>query len=473
MVKFKIFLLVVMVLFVTSLYSVVGEECDGLLLVGGECVSSNGELGDFCLDDPNCVVGLICNNQICNEPNDVFGLNEENFAPTIEVTSPGVQSTYVLGEPVIVDLAITDQNSENVVVTIQFDASVAEGTITQNINTGNTNVVQATYSYNEPGLKGILVNVNDGENEASDIFFVNIVDQNAPSNVNNEVPFGIINLISPQILYYPFTSDATDFTAYRNDGTRGGTASFINGALLLYGGNEGYVVKENINHFPTNRFTISFWMKSEELGNTLFSYAYDVLNILNFKNTDTSRNVKLSINGQETDNLRLIRLFDNEWHHIVITWDGSQQWVDDNQVELFDSDGITITSGDNYIIYTDGLEDATGMLSPGTSLTLGGTFILGQSQRREYRRYGPDFEQGSGFKGEIDDFQIHTVVKDPETILQWFNEGRVPLELEAETCTPFDEINHNLANNLLFFSLKEIGLQGLNQMAWTLFDDVC
>ncbi len=186
-------------------------------------------------------------------------------------------------------------------------------------------------------------------------------------------------------------------------------------ALSLDGTLAGYAILSGFNSFPFNALTVMFWMKSDQTwdnpgrndGVGLVSYAVAGERGSGSDNEfllfyyPRSRSVKVFVdqnggNDYVTNAIPVPGLFDGRWHHVTVTWQGS--------------DGATI-------VYVDGVAKGTDTLRAGATLQGVGTLVLGQDQDS----LGDEFQANQAFRGLLDEVHIENQVKSPNSIAREFN----------------------------------------------------
>ena len=142
--------------------------------------------------------------------------------------------------------------------------------------------------------------------------------------------------------------------------------------------------------------TCTFWMKSSYTtkDGTPFSYAstYDneflIFNYQSFTIYRGGVNVGTGISAN-----------DGSWHHIAVTWRGS-----DGQTKL----------------YKDRVQAYSGTLASGTSITSGGSLVIGQEQDS----VGGGFAASQAFLGTIDEVRVYNRVLSANEIKANYQGGR-------------------------------------------------
>ncbi len=133
-------------------------------------------------------------------------------------------------------------------------------------------------------------------------------------------------------------STAYDETGYENDGTLYGSPNWITGVdgdAIFFDGTDDYIDCGNDSMFnfnSTNAFTISCWIKPENLaakqgvvgkwGGTTGGNWYETPYMMAF---DTNGNLRIGIGGETTTGSIYITANNftvGEWYHVVVTYDG-------------------------------------------------------------------------------------------------------------------------------------------------------
>jgi len=149
----------------------------------------------------------------------------------------------------------------------------------------------------------------------------------------------------------------------------------VGSAVGLTGTMESFVGIRDFMAFPSSEVSVSFWMKSgAATPGTPFSYAVpgssNEFLVYNHRSFDIWVKTLQVTTGVSAD--------DGAWHHIVVTWRGS-----DGEVAL----------------YRDGVPEYSGTVAVGESLTPGGTLILGQDQDS----VGGGFSPTQAYSGLLDE----------------------------------------------------------------------
>jgi len=168
----------------------------------------------------------------------------------------------------------------------------------------------------------------------------------------------------------------------------------VNNCLNLNSTGVQYVITNPFSGFPSNEISVEFWMRSSNRQNgTAFSYAVpgsdDEFTVFNY------RDFRIYRGSSSTPRTR-ISANDGAWHHIAVTWRGS--------------DGATK-------IYKDGNPVWNGTLAAGTTITSGGSLVLGQEQDS----VGGGFNNREDFVGLLDEVAVYNEVLDDSEILAIYN----------------------------------------------------
>jgi len=160
---------------------------------------------------------------------------------------------------------------------------------------------------------------------------------------------------------------------------------------LSFSGNVDYMAREDFRNFPTDAFTIGFWIKTGS-GGTVLSYGLQGSeSVLRVKE---GNGLVVYIGPDSTGNTGYA-ISDNSWHHLALSWTGS--------------DGSTELLLDGQNIYTD-------FLATGFSFPTDGDLIIGQA-----RQNVQGFITGQAFTGLMDELQIWDTALDPAVIIHNMN----------------------------------------------------
>ena len=201
------------------------------------------------------------------------------------------------------------------------------------------------------------------------------------------------------------------------DSSGNGNSGVYNGSLysqsgkfnsaLGFDGNDDFIIKSQFNNFPSNQITVSLWIKTSDVtkNGTPFSYASsgninDFL-IYSYKNVNIIRGVS----GVSTG----VSFNDGFWHHLLVTWKSSNGAVN---------------------LYKDGVPVFSGTTSVGTSITSGGTLVLGQEQDG----IGGGFDITQAFLGDLDEVVVWNRILEPDEVLNIYKRGALRLNLQVRSC---------------------------------------
>ena len=202
---------------------------------------------------------------------------------------------------------------------------------------------------------------------------------------------------------------ANDSSSFSNDGTVIDAAMWrlatdptckelnFGGCLSFDVTSVKYFIKNPFNNFPTSEITVAFWMKSSDTTNagTPFSYASsghaNDFVVFNYKDFSIHRGSSVDTNTSAND---------GNWHHIAVTWQGS--------------DGKTELHKDGKLVFT-------GTLASGTSITSGGSLVLGQEQDS----VGGGFDSNQAFLGNLDEVSIYNQALTSYQIRELYAQGQI------------------------------------------------
>lgn len=154
---------------------------------------------------------------------------------------------------------------------------------------------------------------------------------------------------------------------------------------VSFDGNDDDVVRGGINGFPTTGISAELWLKTSDTTKEggIVSYAAST-GADEFQLRD-ARALKVFVKGTRTDTG--IVLNDGAWHHLAVTWS---------------------SVGGAIRVYKDGVLAFSNPIpvQDGTSLTPGGTLILGQEQDE----IGGGFDPTQAYLGNLDEFSLYSYV---------------------------------------------------------------
>jgi hypothetical protein len=215
---------------------------------------------------------------------------------------------------------------------------------------------------------------------------------------------------------YLFDTDASDTSGNAYNGTLNGNAA-VSGGLLTLDGTGDFVSIADADDFSftdgagtDEAFSISLWVKStispaaQQLVSK-FNNNVAVEWYLQFLGGGNAGKVALTIGDGGTDNTPIIYAIgstvytQNQWHHIVATYDGSESET-----------GITI--------YLDNADDSA---TTGETPTYTGTANTSQRVLLGARDQGGT--AGAYFAGDMDNVRIYNRELSASEVTQLFNEG--------------------------------------------------
>lgn len=152
-------------------------------------------------------------------------------------------------------------------------------------------------------------------------------------------------------------------------------------------GRDDYVIKNPTAVFPDNEFTVSYWIKTKDSGDSPFSYATSNSDneLLLFK----SQSVTVYIGGPNVNTG--VSVNDGEWHHLTVTWKS-----DDGEIRAF----------------KDAHKQFESTHQQGYSIPGDGSLVIGQEQDS----VGGGFNQNQAFNGTIDEIRIWNKAISPKRI---------------------------------------------------------
>lgn len=216
---------------------------------------------------------------------------------------------------------------------------------------------------------------------------------------------------SDLILHHTFVDD-------QDASGKGNTAVWSQAAatgqgIYLYGNTDSHVRVDKMNNFPRDQLTIAFWMQAPGWGSsdqTFLSYSVDDSSPREVVLLYRDKGLSIDVGGQTErltnpqDNIGL-RLFNNQWHHVAVTWENKK-----GEVKL----------------YIDGQVMGNSIIGRERRLRDGGVLILGQKANNcKYprmchpERKMPKVKGGftNSYNGYLADFRIYSTMKTEEEIL--------------------------------------------------------
>jgi len=160
------------------------------------------------------------------------------------------------------------------------------------------------------------------------------------------------------------------------------------GKALFFGNTNNDAVTINpVTNFPTSAITTEFWIKDADSGDGIISYAATSPDnewlLYDSSNLNICEGGNCVVTG--------IPINDNNWHFVVVTWNGP-----DGQTKM----------------YKDGVLVFTGTLSAGRSITGGGSLMLGQEQDC----VGGCLDSSQALQGTLDEVRIFNQALTPDQI---------------------------------------------------------
>jgi parallel beta-helix repeat protein len=215
--------------------------------------------------------------------------------------------------------------------------------------------------------------------------------------------------------YWSFNGgNANDESGNGNDGIINGASMTTDttknvGYALDFDGLDDYVIRNPINIFSTTQITATFWMKTSDTLQDGCSISYASSATANdFVITNYSDFV-ICI-GDQTIGPTGVSANDGIWHHIAITWKNSN-----GQVKL----------------YKDGIEEFTGTVFTGGTITPSGSLVIGSDQDC----IGGCFEANQFFKGIIDEIRIYNRTLTSDEIQELFIPSTVYVDDDFDSST--------------------------------------
>ncbi len=163
--------------------------------------------------------------------------------------------------------------------------------------------------------------------------------------------------------------------------TLGAAGAIADGdAAVTMDGNDDHLIRNPFGGFPGGAISVEFWVKGTNTTKAGGVFSYEISSIDNefqirdYRNFVIFRNTSVLTTGVSAN--------DGAWHHIVVTWRGS-----DGRTQLF----------------KDGALAFTGTAASGTSMGAGGAVVLGQDQDG----VGTGYDPAQAFQGSMDDVSVY------------------------------------------------------------------
>ncbi|AOX01713.1 hypothetical protein BJP34_21745 [Moorena producens PAL-8-15-08-1] len=175
------------------------------------------------------------------------------------------------------------------------------------------------------------------------------------------------------------------------------TSIEIKDNALRLDGNDDYVEMSTFNNFPTTEITLEAWFNRTETTATptLFSYGVSSNDNELLLSENSAGKLEILLGGETLSTG--ISIPDEDWHHWALTWRRS-----DGQV----------------LLYLDGIEVYSGIISQGVQIETGGSFVLGQKQDS----VGGGFDTSQAYTGEIDEVRVWNTVRSAAEISANYNQ---------------------------------------------------
>ena len=166
------------------------------------------------------------------------------------------------------------------------------------------------------------------------------------------------------------------------------------GSCMEFNGNDDYVIINPFNDFTDDAITVSFWIMTEDQGDT-YPFSFFRIDYPNPFLIANPSNISISIatdgfNNEETGPTG-ISVNDGNWHHIAVTWQSL-----DGEINLL-KDGKLVFSG---------------LIQQGNFISGFGSLVFGQN----YVGYGGYVDTTHAFSGRLDEIRIWDQVRDPDDI---------------------------------------------------------
>ena len=203
---------------------------------------------------------------------------------------------------------------------------------------------------------------------------------------------------------------AADATPNARAGTYGGGVGLVKvGALtgdknasVSLDGNNDDVYRKGIAGFPTTAVSAELWLKTSDATKEAGIVSYAASSSADELQLRDYRSLRVFVKGASVNTG--IALNDNRWHHLVVTWKSVG--------------GVIRVYKDGALAYKNPVP-----VQAGTSITGGGTLVLGQDQDS----VGGGFDPTQAFLGKMDEFALYRSV---------LTAGQVKAHYDAGTTAP-------------------------------------
>ncbi len=265
-------------------------------------------------------------------------------------------------------------------------------------------ILNGNYEIRNP-FEYMLVTSLKQNSSAEDLICFNYIIKDLYPNATRYVYNWILNgyPIADVILTFDVNSSNStrDYSGNGHNGSVIGaewTSEGILGGCYYYDGNSGHIsfntIPNVLNAIYRNSFTISLWLKSDDVTNNhcvVYEGTQDQENFVMIFQYNSQIHFAVRVNkGKKSENVvRTYNLSSNVWYNIVCTWNAGLE-----QAKIY-VDGILVDYYDGYRQYSLGSEDGTQEIGHGSTSS----------------KY---------WLGYIDEFQIFNYVLSSETIYQLY-----------------------------------------------------
>ncbi len=184
-------------------------------------------------------------------------------------------------------------------------------------------------------------------------------------------------------------------------------------SVLNFNEETDYTLVRDFEGFPDTALTVSFWLKSSDIGHDGALVSFCSPDNDNEFLLYNHRNLQVYLAG-EVSAPTGISVADGQWHHIAVTWR-----QEDGAVSL----------------YTDGQPSWQGTLAAGDTLSSAGYLVLGQDQDKP----GGGFQTDQAFIGMLDDFRLWKTALSQEKITADMSETLTGKEKNLTGYWSFDD----------------------------------
>ncbi len=191
------------------------------------------------------------------------------------------------------------------------------------------------------------------------------------------------------------------------------------GSSLQFDDDDDFVILNPYNAFPDKELTISFWLKTTDVGNTHpFSYASSAGDNSFLVAHPANLNIWIEIDDNEPKYTGAtgVSVNDGQWHHLAITWKSSEEG--------------------ELTILKDGIIVFSGALQAGNSIPQNGVLVFGQDQDA----IGGGFDPSQAFNGLLDEVRIWNKARAPEDIQKDMYSKLKGDEPNLVSYWPFDDL---------------------------------